>query len=660
MDNFQKYGWEKDKVDVKDLKFNHEEYLPSVSLPPTVDLTVGLNSVLNQSNLGSCHDSITEVLTADGWKLFSNITMDDKLASVSIDTKNLIFEKPTDIIKKQYDGNMYYTKNSRMDFALTEDHDMIVRDFDSSTGSLSNIYKKVKIKDIGWYSGLICGGLFYDGDENSSEFYAIAGVDNKTTPNQRTETIFPMELWLKLIGIYLAEGTMLVQSHSGYGVQIAGVKDRERVFISDLLTDLGINFHSREDRFVFTNKQIYTEFQNLGFLGVKAPDKRVPSFVFSQNSDNIKSFLEAYFMGDGCQSKKTRNFYTSSVGMSYDIQRLILLSGGWSNIYIRCPRTSVMTDGRTVVGKYDEHCIGQWYDNKLSIERKSQIYNLPYSGLVYCASVPTYQTLITKRNGKILISGNCTANSISGALDYTLKKEGKKFITPSRLFIYYNERSIENTVSDDSGAQIRDGIKSVNKQGVCKESTWKYDISKFTIKPSNAAYKEALNYTVSEYKSVDNTNLDSIKTALASGFPIVVGFSVYESFEGSTVTKTGIVPMPILNEPILGGHSTLMTGYNDTNEKVNGMPPKHFKLRNSWGLNWGDKGNFYMPFAYLTDPNMADDFWVVTKINTPKKEDDTTITLWDKVTQFILNNWSFCLLSVVALSWYILKYFTRS
>ncbi len=74
--------------------------------------------------------------------------------------------------------------------------------------------------------------------------------------------------------------------------------------------------------------------------------------------------------------------------------------------------------------------------------------------------------------------GSCTANAIAGAIQFGRRKHKQKpdFI-PSRLFIYYNERAMEGTVSVDSGAQIRDGIKSVVKQGACSEKTWPYQIS---------------------------------------------------------------------------------------------------------------------------------------------------------------------------------------
>lgn len=80
--------------------------------------------------------------------------------------------------------------------------------------------------------------------------------------------------------------------------------------------------------------------------------------------------------------------------------------------------------------------------------------------------------------------GSCTANALVGALEFLEIKDGAPFADVSRLFVYYNERVIEVTVNQDSGAFIRDGIKSLAKQGVCTEPEWPYKISKFTTKPS--------------------------------------------------------------------------------------------------------------------------------------------------------------------------------
>src|SRR5216683_1344578 len=112
--------------------------------------------------------------------------------------------------------------------------------------------------------------------------------------------------------------------------------------------------------------------------------------------------------------------------------------------------------------------------------------------------------------------GSCTANAIAGAVQFERMKQklqSAQQLVPSRLFIYYDERVIEGTVSQDSGAMIRDGIKSVADQGV---------------------------------------------------------------------------------------------GFDDSQHR--------FIVRNSWGPGWGIKGHFMMPYAYITDSNLADDLWTIRMI----------------------------------------------
>ena len=201
--------------------------------------------------------------------------------------------------------------------------------------------------------------------------------------------------------------------------------------------------------------------------------------------------------------------------------------------------------------------------------------------------------------------GSCTANAIAGGFEFDLLKQQAQDFMPSRLFIYYNERVIENTVDSDSGAMIRDGIKSVSKQGVCPETDWPYDISKFTNKPSDQCYQEALQHRVTSYQRIPRV-LNQFKGCLAHGFPFVFGFRVYESFESDEVAKTGVVPMPAANEQALGGHAVLAVGYDDEQQR--------FIVRNSWGVGWGMSGYFTLPYAYLMDRGLASDFWAVLQV----------------------------------------------
>ena len=199
--------------------------------------------------------------------------------------------------------------------------------------------------------------------------------------------------------------------------------------------------------------------------------------------------------------------------------------------------------------------------------------------------------------------GSCTANGIGAALQFDALKQKLSFTgIPSRLFIYYNERVMEGTVGTDAGAQIRDGIKSVNLAGACAETEWPYDIAKFTKKPAAPCYKDALKFRAVSYSRVAQT-LPQMRGCLASGYPFVFGFSVYESFESAEVAQTGVVPLPSPGEQSIGGHCVAAVGYDDSTS--------HFLIRNSWGPDWGQHGYCTMPYSYLLSDGLASDFWTI-------------------------------------------------
>jgi C1A family cysteine protease len=199
--------------------------------------------------------------------------------------------------------------------------------------------------------------------------------------------------------------------------------------------------------------------------------------------------------------------------------------------------------------------------------------------------------------------GSCTANALAGGLEFLEKKDKLPFHDFSRLFIYYNERALEHTINSDSGAMIRDGIKTLAKQGACSEKSWPYVVAKFKTKPAAACYKEASDHQITSYYRI--LTLDQMRTCLAEGFPFIFGFTVYESFESQQVAKTGIVSMPKKGESAMGGHAVLAVGYNDAKQT--------FLVKNSWGTNWGMKGYFTMPYKYVSNRNLSDDFWTIRR-----------------------------------------------
>lgn len=199
--------------------------------------------------------------------------------------------------------------------------------------------------------------------------------------------------------------------------------------------------------------------------------------------------------------------------------------------------------------------------------------------------------------------GSCTANAIAGALQFDEIRSGiAPTWTPSRLFIYYEQRALEDTVASDSGAQLRDGIKVVARDGVCPEGEWPYDISAFAQRPPQRAYAGAVRDLVDSYQRITQS-LVQLKTCIASRCTFVFGFTAFTSFESPEVAATGSIPLPQPSESPVGGHAVVCTGYDDARQA--------FIIRNSWGTGWGAAGYGFMPYAYILDAGLAADFWTI-------------------------------------------------
>ncbi len=193
--------------------------------------------------------------------------------------------------------------------------------------------------------------------------------------------------------------------------------------------------------------------------------------------------------------------------------------------------------------------------------------------------------------------GSCTANAIIGLIQYDQIKQKLPITMESRLRLYYDERALEGTIKSDAGAEIADGFRVISTKGFCAESIWPYDIAKFAKRPPASSYSKPNTHKAIHYQRVPQ-NHDSFLQCLAKGNPIVIGFNVYEGFESEEVAKTGIVQMPLAKEQLLGGHAILTMGYD--------QEARRFKVRNSWGTDWGQLGYFTVPFDYFLDAWMAD------------------------------------------------------
>lgn len=202
--------------------------------------------------------------------------------------------------------------------------------------------------------------------------------------------------------------------------------------------------------------------------------------------------------------------------------------------------------------------------------------------------------------------GSCTGNACAAALAYCRTMQGLPAMLPARLMLYWFARYLAGNQGADAGAQIRDVIKAAARWGACDESLWPYDPARVLDMPDAQALAAGTMDEAIGYHRVDQTE-SALCTVLSGGDPIVFGFTVHDSFESDAVAKTGLVPMPDANDPVLGGHAVLLCGYDDDK--------RLFLVRNSWGAGWGDAGYCWFPYAYLTDPGLAADFWTVRLVS---------------------------------------------
>lgn len=201
--------------------------------------------------------------------------------------------------------------------------------------------------------------------------------------------------------------------------------------------------------------------------------------------------------------------------------------------------------------------------------------------------------------------GSCTANA--GVLYRRfLAQRFSKYSAPdedlSRLFLYYQERALDGDTAGDSGASVRDTFKVLASVGVCREQDDPYIQSEFASKSANDSSAEtgsAAAYKIGAYHRV--LSVEAARSCLASGYPVALGFVVYESFE--EISEAGVAPVPVPGERILGGHAVVIRGYDDERTA--------FFCQNSWGESWGLGGCFWLPYEYLERVNLSHpDLWM--------------------------------------------------
>jgi hypothetical protein len=573
--------------------FNASTKLRAGPVPASSDNRHLVLDVLDQGNLG-CHDGSTEVLTEGGWVRWPEYDGKSLLGTVNQVTKLLEFQAPIAVQAYDYDGPIHRIDHVHLDYAVTPNHRMFVRPWVQSARTLSRDFMFKRADELGWYQGLLAAPLGHIGVKLGTVTIGDREYDGGD--------------FLRLVSLIVSDGWTGSTANTIGRVSFCCFRADRIDMVRALAQRLGL--HEQDGRpgvWCWTDHALARWLRANIYTGdvLRSPFKKLPDIVKSVSSEQIGDFLG--FFGDQHQPDDSgTQFYSSSRRVIDDLQELLLRLGRRTGIYERPPRSTRMADGRAISA---DNCsaditLTAWTGDKLSIERKRQVRVDAYKGPVFCATVPN-STLITRRNGSVLVSGNsCVANAVMQAVRASQVKHGA--VNPplgSRLWTYYLARAMSNEQNEDNGTFIRNAFSAIVKLGFPPEYEMPYSDQgdAFRTPPSpdvvRAAYDQRQPTEYHRILTTGRARVDDVKRALRQEYLVCFGTSVSDRFCSNDL-GFGSVPPPI-RESIAGGHAMTIVGHIGN----------AFDVVNSWGTGWGDRGFWTMSADYLAWSE-TDDLWV--------------------------------------------------
>lgn len=511
-----------------------------------------------------CHDDQTEVLTDRGWKFWTEYNWQDKLATVNPVDHSLEYQIPIQKHEYDYDGVVYRANHRGLDFGLTPNHRMYHRRWNESQRTLKNEYEMREIADIGWYAGLLAAPSGFVGCD----------LKNVAIENGRN---YSGDDFIALLSLVVSDGWAgSPASEVKNQVSFCCFLDSRYTMVSALAERTGFKeLPGRKGVWICTDRWLaeYIRKHCYAKNEYRAWNKCVPDIIHSCSARQIKIWLR--FFGDqnhsdGCDEV----YYSSSKTLIDGIQSLLLKVGKCGRISERQPKTAVLKDGREIVGRRVAYCCYVQSTDKLSITRKNDIEKDWYKGPVFCATVPN-GTLITRRSGKMLISGN-SCNGYAGAGAYAKARylrgytDGKLF---SGAFLY----SLING-GRDQGSSLESGLKALQKTGVCEASTVTWDMIYPRMQPANAKTEAAEHLG---YKCYAVQSRQGFRTAVAAGFPVIVAVHAGRNFQRLSNGIAGVDNGP-------GNHAV----HVDDISLIDGK--ECYDMQNSWNLSYGENGRAWL------------------------------------------------------------------
>lgn len=462
---------------------------------------------IDQNGRGYCATADTEVLTERGWVAYPDYNWTDPLATVNPATHALEFQRPFQRHVYEYDGEMVYSTNRRIDFGVTPDHQLYVRKWDERKRTLSDRYSFVRAADLGWYAGLLAAPSGQIGTE-------LVEVE---VPGDRR---YDGDDFLALLGLIVSDGYAGGAESTKNWVSFASFREDVRGAVEALARRVGFReCPSRRGVWVRYDAGALAAWLREGAYeggrtGSRA--KRVPRLIQSASPRQIRLFL--HWFND--RTRDGSQFYSTSKGLIDDLQELHLRVGRRATIgAVKARDVAYGGNASGVIRSGSGYTLTVSKTDRLCLERKKHVETDRYKGLVYCAAVPNH-TLLTRRNGSVLISSNCWAHSGVSAAIMARAINNQPFVDLSAYMV----ACIIKDYRDEGGWGL-EGVEFLAENGVPSSQFWPQQ----SVKRSNdtpAMRENAKLHRATEWMELDNRNMKAqLVTCLLLGIPVVTDFN---------------------------------------------------------------------------------------------------------------------------------------
>jgi DNA replicative helicase MCM subunit Mcm2 (Cdc46/Mcm family) len=377
-------------------------------------------SSMHEAMESQCYDELTEILTNNGWKPFTDVEKDDLVASLSKEGE-LVFVKPTRYVDAEYDGEMYYIEGRQVSLAVTPNHNMYVslhkradewQPYRLQRMDSIPIDKKIKFRRNASWKGE---------EKDKFQLPPVVKYGNQKRVPHVSNREFNMDDWLEFLGYFISEGSVQRTNGIPYRVHITQTKDPEKIKkIEACIARLGYKVLYDGRNFALSDKQLATYLAPLG----KCHDKYIPREYLELSSRQLLILFKALMLGDGHHRKTTghREYGTSSKKLADCVQELALKIGISANIKVVLPgKYTSRLNGRKIDYSAPHYVVSliDGYRRNMNepmintTPNRKNISKAHYSGRIYCVEVPDH-ILYVRRNGKPVWCGNTVSVAKAG------------------------------------------------------------------------------------------------------------------------------------------------------------------------------------------------------------------------------------------------------